>query len=93
MGQQPLADELLAAVSKADAELTAAILVEDIQIKNKRGIEIHGMLRKIKDRVDNEMSDADPDKKRVEDALMPVARMLLWEIFDLHPDDIDKEKS
>lgn len=89
MGQQSDVDNLLTRIADADSHLDSAISeTENIHIRNKRGIEVHSMLRDIKAESDK-MPDADPDKQRVEAALKPVARRLLEEIFQLPQSEVE----
>lgn len=85
MGQQSKVDDFLAAVAKLDEQLNQAIsdykADGDKNIRNKRGIEIHGHLHKLKVELDA-MPDADPDVKRMNDAFIPLVKKLLSEIFE-----------
>lgn len=86
MGQS-MTDDLLTRLAEVDKQLDEALAEENVQIRNKRGVEIHSKLRKLKGEFDA-IPDADPDKNQVNEAFIPVAQKLLKGIFDINPEEV-----
>lgn len=79
-------EELFKLVTALDADLNEALTVESKQMRNKRGIEVHGKLERCKNRLDElEKDGRTAETQPASDILLSTTRKLLSEIFGIKP--------